>query len=317
MDRRTMSAGLALAALGVRPVFAQGDAPIKIVVPFPPGGATDLIARMLAERLTVSMGQRTIVENKAGAAGSIGSDYVAKSPPDGRTLLLGTTSTHGTNPVLPARTPYHPVQGFSHISLVAVSPLVFLVHPDVRATTLGEFIRDAQARPGVPFASNGMGSYNHLATELLQTMTKTRLLHVPYKGAGEVIQALAAGQVQFAAADLAGAATHMKSGRIRALAVASNRRVPGFEDLPTVAESGVPDFNVDVWYALFGPAGMRDDQVSRLHAAVSQFLAEPEVKARFTSLGTIAQPETPIQLRDRVAAENVRWGAVARSAVLE
>ena len=137
MDRRTMTAGLALSALGLRPAFAQSDTPTRVVVPFPPGGATDLIARMLAERLTVSMGQRTIVENKAGAAGSIGSDFVAKAAPDGRTLLLGTTSTHGTNPVLPARTPYHPVNDFSHISLLAVSPLVFLVAPEVRAATLG------------------------------------------------------------------------------------------------------------------------------------------------------------------------------------
>lgn len=317
MHRRRfcLQVAAAAAAAALAPAFAQPDGHIKIVVPFPPGGATDLIARLLAQKLAVSLGQTVFVENKAGAAGTIGSDYVAKSAPDGRTLLLGTLSTHGTSPVLPARTPYDPVNSFTHISLLAVSPLVFFVHPDVPASTLQEFVRHARTNPGIPFASNGPGSYNHLACELLQARTQMRMLHVPYKGAAEVMNAVASGSVQFAAGDLAGVTPFLKSGKVRALALAAPGRVEGFAAIPTVGEAGVPDFNVDVWYALFGPAGIPSDEVERLHKAVAHTLAEPDFRARLSALGTIAKSETPIQLRRRVSRENERWREVVRSAL--
>lgn len=319
MLRRHFCTGMAIAAASSRlaPAFAQTEGTMKLVVPFPPGGATDLIARLLAERLTLSLGQPVRVENKAGAAGTIGSDYVARAPADGRTLLIGTLSTHGTSPVLPARTPYDPVNSFSHITLLAVSPLVFFAHPDVPASTLEEFLRYARANPGLPFASNGPGSYNHLACELLQSRTQTQMLHVPYKGAAEVMNAVATGQVKFGAGDLAGVTPLLQSGRVKALAVAAPTRLEGFANIPTVLESGVPDFNVDVWYALFGPARMPQAEVDRLHKAVARILQEPEFRQRMGDIGTIAKVETPIQLRERVGKENERWRAVVRNTDME
>jgi len=295
MQRRSFCTRIAVAfaSLGLPAALAQTDATIKLVVPFPPGGATDLIARLLADKLTGSLGQPVIVENKAGAAGSIGAEYVAKAAPDGRTLLLGTLSTHGTNPAMPGKTSYDPVNDFSPITLLAVSPLVFFAHPDVPASRLDEFVRYAKARPGVPFASNGVGSYNQLATQLLQTKAGIRLLHVPYKGAAEVMNAVAAGQVQFAAGDLAGVTPFVQSGRVKALAIASAGRFVGFEAIPTVAECGFPDFQVEVWYALFGPAGMAQAQLQRLRPAVVQAMDDPDMKRQLAALGPLPKSKRP------------------------
>jgi tripartite-type tricarboxylate transporter receptor subunit TctC len=187
----------------------------------------------------------------------------------------------------------------------------------VPADTLEDFVRYARAKRDVPFASNGIGSYNHLATELLQSKAQMQLLHVPYKGAAEVMHAVAAGQVQFAAGDLAGVTPYLQSGRVKALALASPGRVAGYEAIPTVIESGFPELQVDVWYALFGPAKMPAGQVDRLHGAVAKVMAQPDVQQRLAAVGTIARIETPAQLRDRVHKENVRWRDVVRNAGIE
>ena len=313
MERRTFTMAMAAAAaLGVPRVRAQADRTIKLVVPFPPGAATDQIARALAMKLTPRLGQPVVVENKGGAAGAIGSDFVAKAAPDGNTLLVGTISTHGTNPAV-TKTPYDPVTDFSHISLLATSPLVFLSHPAVPGRNLEEFIAHARAHRGLAYGSNGNGSYNHLAVELLKNQAQVELLHVPYKGAAPLMADLAAGQVHFGAADLAGATQFIRPGKLKGLAVASRRRWEGFE-LPTVIESGYPGFEVSVWYGLFGPANLPTETVDRLHAAVAESIEAPDFRQRFLSLGTLAHSETPVQLRDRVARENVRWSAVPKAA---
>lgn len=314
MERRafTIAAAVAAATLGTPLARAQSDKAIKLIVPFPPGAATDQIARALALKLSPRLGQPVIVDNKGGAAGAIGSDFVSKSAPDGQTLLVGTTSTHGTNPVV-SRTPYDPVEGFSHISLLATSPLVFLAHPSVPAADLKEFVRHARAHPGLAFGSNGNGSYNHLAVEMLEQLAQIDLLHVPYRGAAPVLADLTAGQIVFGAADLAGATPFIRSGKLKPLAVASAEPVPGF-DIPTVIESGFPGYEVPVWYALFGPAGMPPEIVARIHSAVVESVQAPDFRDRFLAQGTITQGGTPAQLRDFVVSENVRWSGVAKAA---
>jgi len=297
---------------------AQGSAPypskpLKIIVPFPPGGATALLARSLGAKMGDTLGQPVIVENRGGAAGAIGVDYVAKQAPDGYTILLGTISTHGTSPAVNAKLPYDPVRDFTPLSLIAVNPLVLLVHPDLPAHNLQEFVRLAKSRPGIAFGSNGNGSYNHLAVELLKGLAGIDLLHVPYKGAGPVFADLVAGQIKFAAADLAGAAQFMRAGKLRPLAVASLKRIPGV-DVPTVAESGFPNFEVTAWYAMFGPAAIPSPIVDRLHAAIVSGIASPDIQKQFSSAGAIPLGETPAQLGAFVKAEVTRWRIVAKNA---
>jgi len=287
--------------------------PIRFVVPFPPGGATDVMARALAARLHESLGQPVVVENRAGAAGAIGSESVAKAPPDGYTILLGTISTHGTNPAVNPKLPYDAVKDFTPISLLAHAPVVLLVNPQVPVQSLQEFLRLAKSGKPPAYGSNGGGSYNHLAVELLKGLTGVDLLHVPYKGAGPAIQDLMAGQIVFGAHDIAGVAPHIRSGKLKALAVASKQRVPGF-DVPTAAEAGVPNFEVTAWYALFGPQGMPAPAVSRLHGAVAKGIGSPEMQQVLNNISAIPVGDSPAQLDAFVRSEIARWSDVARKA---
>ena len=317
MNRRNVVCRLLSATLissVVPAAFAQSaarDKPVRLVVPFPPGGAADLIGRALALKLTLSLGQTVIVENKLGATGAIGSEFVSKAAPDGQTLLLGTISTHGTNPALNPKY-YDPARDFSHLSLVASNPVVFIVHPSVQANTVQEFVRLAKGKPGMPFGSNGNGSYNHLAVELFKDMAQIDLLHIPYKGAGPVMIDLVGGQILFVAADLAGATPYIRSGKVRALAVASPQRIPGY-DLPTVMESGYPNFDVSAWYAMFGPPNMPPSLVAKLHDAIAQAVESPDIQERLRAVGAIGGSETPEQLRGRVQREVSRWTAVIKT----
>ena len=306
---------VSIAGLSSPCVLAQApsaDKPIRLVVPFPAGGAADLIGRALGQKLSVFLGQAVLIDNKAGAAGAIGSDNVAKALPDGLTLLLGTISSHATGPALNPKMPYDPVKDFTHISMIASNPLVFIVHPSVPVSTLPEFVRYANGKPGIPFGSNGNGSYNHLAVELFKSQAQIDLLHVPYKGAAPVMNDLVSGQIMFAAADLAGATPFIRSGKVKALAVATTQRLPGF-DIPTVMESGYPTFEVTAWYALFGPPGMPQFTLSRIHAAVVKALGERDIQERFQSIGAIPVIDTPAQLRDKVQREVSRWSAVVKA----
>lgn len=287
--------------------------PIRFVVPFPTGGATDVMARTLGVRLHESLGQPVVVENRAGAAGAIGSEFVAKAAPDGYTILLGTISTHGTSPAVNPKLPYDVTKDFTPISLLAHAPLVLLVHPDVPAQSLQDFLRLAKSGPPIAYGSNGNGSYNHLAVELLKGIANVDLLHVPYKGAGPAIQDLIAGQIKFGAHDIAGVAPHIRSGKLRALAVASKQRIPGLE-VPTVAEAGIPDFEVTAWYALFGPPGIPAPVLSRLHGAVAKGVASPEMQQVLNNISAIPVGDSPAQLDAFVRAEIARWSSVAKKA---
>jgi tripartite-type tricarboxylate transporter receptor subunit TctC len=320
MSLKLLAAGICAAGLSVfasLPSHAQSSAypnkPLKMVVPFPPGGAADQIGRAIASKMPDTLGQPVIIDNRSGAAGAVGVDFAAKQAPDGYTILLGTISTHGTSPALNTKLPYDAVKDFTHLSLVAVNPLVLLVHPDVPAKTLQEFVNVAKASPGIPFGSNGNGSYNHLAVELLKGLANIDLLHVPYKGAAPVMNDLIAGQIKFAAADLAGATPYIRAGRVRPLAVGSTQRIQGL-DLPTVAESGYPSFQVTAWYAIFAPAGMPAPIVNRLHGSIVKALATPEIQQQLTNAGAIPVGETPAHLAAFVKSEVTRWSGVAKNA---
>jgi tripartite-type tricarboxylate transporter receptor subunit TctC len=287
--------------------------PIRFVVPFPPGGATDVMARTLAARLHESLGQPVVVENRAGAAGAIGSEAVAKAPADGYTVLLGTISTHGTGPAVNPKLPYDVNKDFTAISLLAHAPLVLLVHPEVPVQSLQDFLRLARSGQPPAYGSNGNGSYNHLAVELLKGLANVDLLHVPYKGAGPAIQDLMAGQIKFGAHDIAGVAPHIRSGKLKALAVASKQRVPGL-DVPTTAESGIADFEVTAWYALFGPPGVPAPVLSRLHGAVAKGVASAEMQQVLNNMNAIPVGDSPAQLDAFVRSEVTRWSSVAKKA---
>jgi tripartite-type tricarboxylate transporter receptor subunit TctC len=297
------------------PAHAQPypNRPIRFVVPFPPGGATDIMARTLGARLHESLGQPVVVENRVGAAGAIGSDSVAKAAPDGYTILLGTISTHGTSPAVNPKLPYDATKDFTAISLLAHAPLVLLVHPDVPAQNLQDFIRQAKSGQPLAYGSNGNGSYNHLAVELLKGLANMDLLHVPYKGAGPAIQDLMAGQIKFGAHDIAGVAPHIRSGKLKALAVASKQRIPGL-DVPTAAEAGIPDFEVTAWYALFGPPGMPAAILSPLHAAVAKGITSSEMMQVLGKINAIPVGDSPAQLQSFVRSEVARWSSVAKKA---
>ena len=311
MTRLLFAALLAIAACGAA---AQGypNRPLRFIVPFPTGGATDVMARTLGQQLHESMGQPVIVENRVGASGAIGSEFVAKSAPDGHTVLLGTISTHGTSPAVNPKLPYHPSRDFTAVSLLAHAPLVLLVHPEVPARSLQDFLKIARGGPAMPYGSNGNGAYNHLAMELLKGVTKIELLHVPYKGAGPAINDLIAGQIKAGAHDIAGVASHIRSGRLRGLAVAAKQRIAGM-DIPTFAESGIADFEVTAWYALFAPPAMPADILGRLHGAVAKGVASPEMQKVLGNIGAIPVGGSPAELDAFVRAEVERWSRVAKA----
>jgi tripartite-type tricarboxylate transporter receptor subunit TctC len=301
--------------LSAQAAFAQGfpSKPIRLIAPFAPGGSLDLIARGIGQKMSESTGQPVVVENRAGASGAIGSEAVAKSPPDGYTILLGATTTHGINPALNPNLPYDPVKDFTSISLVATIPHVIVVHPSLHVATIAEFVRLAKSRPGMAFGSAGTGSPHHLAGEMLKSMAGIEAVHVPYKGSGPALADLVSGQLQFMSVEWTIAEPHVKAGKLTALAIATAKRAPGI-DLPTMAESGYPGFEVTAWYAIFGPAAMPEPVVSRLNAEIVKSLATPDLRERFAKLGVAPVGSSPAELAAHVRAELARWSQVVKTA---
>jgi tripartite-type tricarboxylate transporter receptor subunit TctC len=300
-------------ALAQAPSTAFPSKPIRLVAPFAPGGSLDLIARGIGQKMSESTGQPVVVENRAGASGAIGSEAVARSAPDGYTILLGATTTHGINPALNPSLPYDPVKDFTAISLVATIPHVIVAHPSLGVATIAEFVRLAKSRPGMAFGSAGNGSPHHLAGEMLETMAGFEAVHVPYKGSGPALADLVSGQLQFMSVEWTIAEPHVKAGKLVALAIATAKRVPGI-DLPTMAESGYPGFEVTAWYAIFGPAGMPGPVVARLNAEIVKGLAAPDLRERFDKLGVTPVGSSPAELAAHVRAELARWSQVVKTA---
>ena len=287
--------------------------PIRFVSPFAPGGGNDVISRTVAAKLSENVKQQVIVDNRAGANGIVGTEIAARSPPDGYTIVL-IPSGHTVNASLYRKLPFDAIRDFTPITLVGSSPLVLVVHPSLPVKTVKELVYFAQARPGeITFSSAGIGSSGHLAGALFDTLTGTKLLHVPYKGNSLALTDLIGGQVVLNFATSASVMAHVKAGRLRALATTGASRSPSLPDLPTIAESGVKDYETGLWYAFVGPAGIPKEIVQRLNAELVAAIKSPEVHKRLVSVGVDPSPGTPEELAKLMANDLKRWaGVIAR-----
>ncbi len=306
---------LAAAALCVSGVSAQTfpDKPVRLVVPYAPGGNIDITARIIQPGLGELLGQQIIVDNRAGAGGAIGSDLVAKAPADGYSILVGSSGTLTVAPSLYSKLPYHPVRDFAAVSFVSSVPLVLLVHPSVPAKTVKEFVALAKSRPGkLTMASAGAGTTNHLVGELFQSMTGTRFVHVPYKGSGPALVELMGGQVDLHFDQLSSATPYIKAGKMRALAMTTEKRASIFPDVPTLAESGVTGFEASTFTGLVVPAGTPRAVIDKLNAAVGKVMARQAVKDRFAALGADSFSSTPEQLGDFIKKDFAKWTKVVK-----
>ncbi len=287
--------------------------PIRIVVPFPAGGTTDILARAVALKLTETGGQPVVVDNRPGAGGNIGAELVAKSAPDGYTLLMGTVGTHAINPVLYAKIPYDPQRDFAPVILVAGVPNVLVVNPALPVNSVQELIAYGKANPGkLNFASSGSGTSIHLSGELFKSMSGVPMTHVPYKGSAPALTDLLGGQVQLMFDNLPSALPHIKAGKLRALAVTGAQRAPALPDVPTVAEAGLPGFEASSWFGLLAPAGTPKDIIARLHAEVAKWLATPEARNRLAAQGANAVGNSPEEFAQFIATETVKWRRVVK-----
>jgi tripartite-type tricarboxylate transporter receptor subunit TctC len=311
--RRLILVSLGLAAAGLAQAQGFPNKPIKLIAPFPPGGEIDLIARAIGQKLNESMGQPVIVENVSGAAGAIGSERTAKSAPDGYTLMLGATTTHGINPALNPKLNYDAVKDFTPISLVTTIPHVLVVNAGVPANTLAEFVKLAKGRPGMTYGSAGNGSPHHLGAAMFANLAGFEATHVPYKGVGPSLADLVGGQINFMSVGAAGADPHIKAGKIRALALAAPARLPGLE-VPTYAEQGYPGFAVTAWYAVFAPAGLPPEVTTRLSGEVAKATNAPDFGARLKTLGATPVGSSSPELAAFVRAEIDRWTRAGKAA---
>jgi tripartite-type tricarboxylate transporter receptor subunit TctC len=299
--------------------FAQGAAnyptkPVRLVVPFPAGGTTDILARAVAQKLSEAWGQQVIVDNRPGAGGNIGSDLVAKSKPDGYTLLMGTVGTHAINPSLYKNMPYDHVKDFVPVILVAGVPNVLVVNPSLPVHSVPELIAYAKANPGkLNFASSGNGTSIHLSGELFKAMTGVEMTHVPYKGSAPALTDLIGGQVQLMFDNLPSSLPFIKAGKLRALAVTSGARAAALPDLPTLAESGLPGFEASSWFGVLAPAGTPRDIVAKLNGAIAGWLASPEAKEKLLAQGAIAAGGTPEDFARHIGAETSKWAKVVKA----
>ena len=305
----------ALAALVATAALAQTypSKPIRIVVPFPAGGTTDVLARAVAQKLTESLGQAVVVDNRPGAGGNIGAELVAKSPPDGYTLLMGTVGTHAINPGLYPKMPYDHVKDFAPVILVAGVPNVLVVNPALPFNSVKELIAYAKANPGkLNFASSGNGTSIHLSGELFKTMADVQIMHVPYKGSSPALQDLVGGQVQIMFDNLPSSLALIKAGKLKALAVTSLARAAALPDVPTLAESGLPGFEASSWFGLLAPAGTPQPVIAKLNADVAKWLASPEAREKLLAQGAIAAGGTPEDFAKHIAAETAKWQKVVK-----
>lgn len=310
-----LSAGLAVHALAQDQAPNFPTKPMKIVVPFAPGGSTDVMARMMAEGLTTRLKQQVVVENKAGAGGNIGADAVAKSQPDGHTLVMGSIGTHATNSLIYPQMPYDTAKDFEPVTQVAAVTLVLVTHPSLDIRSVKDLVAALGKQPGrYNYASGGVGASQHLAGELFKYMTKTDMAHVPYKGSANALNDLLSGRVPVMFADLPLVISHIQAGNLRALAVGDEKRSPALPDVPTVAEAGIPGYAASAWYGLFAPAGTPAPVVAKLQSEVAAILEQPAVRKRMTELGATPAGSKPAEFREFQQNEIRRWKAVVDSA---
>jgi tripartite-type tricarboxylate transporter receptor subunit TctC len=288
---------------------------VRIVVPYPPGGTSDLLARTVGARLGERLAQPVVIENKAGAGGVIGSQQVAKAAPDGTTLLLSTIATHGIIPALQKTPLYDPVRDFTPITIIAGTPNVLLVNKDLPVHTLEEFLALARSKPGaLSFGSTSQGGSPHMSGELLKVMARIDMLHVPYKGGGPMLIDLMGGQVPAAFDNLPSAMAHIRGGKVRALAVTTTKRWPTAPDIPTMAEAGVPGYEMAAWFGLMAPPGLPRPLAQLLYREVAAILQEPEVAKRLLELGAEPSGITPEEFSRFLVDEREKWTRVGASA---
>jgi len=290
---------------------------IRFVVTFPPGGTTDILAREIGARLQESWKQTVVVDNRPGAGGNLGADIVAKAPPDGHTILLGTNGTHAINPSLYSKMPYDAIKDFAPITLIASVPNIFISHPSVPAKTIKDIVALARAQPGkVIYASSGTGTPQHLSVELFKSMANIDMVHVPYKGASPAVIAVLSGEVALSCPSLpsAGIANHVEAGRLRGLAVTGAKRAPTVPRVPTMIESGYPTFDVVTWFGVLAPAGTPADVVGKLNTEIIRILGVPAVRERLAAQGIDIMTSTPDQYLNYIKTETVRWAKVVKDA---
>jgi tripartite-type tricarboxylate transporter receptor subunit TctC len=292
--------------------------PIRIVVPFTPGGSNDVLARAIGEKLAVSLGQPVVVDNKPGASGNIGSDAVAKSPADGYTLLIAANNVMSMNPALFAKMPFDSVKDFEPITLLGVVPVVLAINPDVMATSVKELVAVAKAMPGgLKYASSGKGSPQHLSAELFKSMTGTDIVHIPYKGAAPAVTDLLGGHVEMQFGAINSLLPHVKAGKLRALGVAGSQRVSALPDVPTIAEAGVAGYESDIWIALVAPAKTPVAIVNLLNAEVRKALAAPDVQQKLAEQAIEPRASSPAALAKLVSDDLKRWARVVKDAGIQ
>jgi tripartite-type tricarboxylate transporter receptor subunit TctC len=314
---------MAAACLTTAPMIAAAQPypsrPIHLVVGFPPGGINDIVARIVGQKMSESLGQAVVVENRAGAGGTIGADWVSKAKPDGYTLLLGSVSNLAMAPSLYGSLPYDPTKDFSPVALVAAAPNIMVVHPDFPVHSVKDLIALAKQKPGtINYASAGVGTSNHLTVELLKVMAGIDIVHVPFRGDAPAITAVLAGQVPMMFPTLPVALPYIKSGKLRAVAVSSATRSALLPDVPTVAESGgLPEFAVSIWVGIVAPPGTPKEIVDKLNAEVRKAVALPEIREHLAALGADPAEDTPEQFSSFIASETAQWLKVARAAKLK
>lgn len=312
--RLLVATGLALSAAAAPSAFAQAwpDRPVQLVIPYPPGGSADLVARPLSIRLQERLGQPVVLEYKPGAGGTLASQYTARAKPDGYTFIM-VLAAHAINASLYPKLPYDTRKDFAPVSLVANLPLLVTGSSSLKARTVPELITEAKANPGkITFASAGNGNTSHLAAEYFSTTAGVKMTHVPYKGSAPMVNALLGGEVNLAFDSASTSLPHVKAGKLRPLAVTGDRRMPMLPDVPTMQELGVPNFVVNGWYAILAPAGTPAEITERLSREIATVVAQPEIKAQLEASGYQLVGSTPAALATHIDAELVRWAKVVK-----
>jgi len=308
------AAVLSVAAVGAAQAQGYPNKPVRLIVPYPAGGTTDIIARVAAQQLSERLKQPFVVENKAGANGAIGSVEVARAPADGYTLLMGTASTHGINSAVYKSLPYDAVKDFAPVTIVASTPNIIAVHPSVPAKNLQELLALAKAQPGkLNYGSTSLGGSPHMSAELLKMMAGVDMVHVPYKGAAPMLTDLMGGQVQVGFDNLPSTINFVRSGRVRAIAVTTPQRWPGAPDIPTVAESGLPGYEVSGWFGLLAPAGTPPAVLATIQQALAEAVKQPDINKQMLELGAQPVANTPDAFAKLVQADVAKWRDVVKT----
>lgn len=289
--------------------------PIRFIVPFPPGGGNDTIARQVGQKLSAAFGQQVLVDNRPGAGGAIGAEAAARAAPDGHTVFLAGVATHGINPNLRKKLPYDPVKDFDAVSLIASAPLLVVVHPSLPVNSVKELVALAKAKPGqINFASNGAGGSSHLAVELFKMMTGTQVTHIPYKGLSPALTELLSGEVQLMFSSAVAMLPQVKAGKLRAIAMTGARRSAAIPDIPTVAEAGVRGYETGSWYGVVVPAGTPKAAITKLNQEIVSFIRSPETVARMNNEAVIPVGSTPDEFTTHIKKELARWAQVIKQA---